>query len=89
MSNMEKIQIFFTIPTQWLILWVSFLHNNFKEKTCDVVVESFFQLKGLEFNPFPNCFCQQMKWMKKNIEHLNKFEKLIALKKQPPRRKED
>jgi hypothetical protein len=30
-----------------------------------------------------------MKWMKKNIEHLNKFEKLIALKKQLLRRKEN
>jgi hypothetical protein len=50
-------------------------------------MESSLQPKGSRFNLFPNCFCQQTKLMKTYIEHLNKFFKLIALRKQLPQGK--
>ncbi len=50
-------------------------------------LESSLQPKGPRFNPFPNCFCQQAKWMKTYIEHFNIFFKLISLRKQLPQGK--
>jgi hypothetical protein len=38
---------------------------------------------------FSQLFLPTNEMDEKNIEHLNKFEKLIVLKKQPPRRKKD
>jgi hypothetical protein len=46
----------------------NFLHKNFKEKNVIWWLESSFQPKGARFNPFPNRFCQQTKWMKKYID---------------------
>jgi hypothetical protein len=45
--------------------------------------------KGQRFNLFKNLFCQQRKWIKKYIKHLNKISKLITIRKQLPQRKED
>ncbi len=33
-----------------------FLTQQFQSKKCDIVVESFFQLKGPKFNPLPITF---------------------------------
>jgi hypothetical protein len=66
-----------------------FLHNTFKEKNVMQWLKSSFQLKGLGFNHFFNYFCQQMKWMKKYIKHLNNFLKLVVIRKQLPWRKEN
>jgi hypothetical protein len=65
-----------------------FLHNSFKKRNAMQRLKSFFQLKGLGFNHFPNYFSQQTKWMKKYIKYLNYFLKLIVIRKQLPWRKE-
>jgi len=42
-------------------------------------LKSSLQPKGPGFNPFPNYFFQQMKWMKKSIKHLNILKKLVII----------